>query len=259
MPPISRLLLHPPPSLPPPISLSVPSSHFPPSPPRLLPSTLSTSSPSALLSPPRAPTETGSLHLSGQPGPNRCLSHLPHSAASLFLCLVPGPLLISIRTTPPVYVQSSLRFLTPCRPMHFFPPTALFFFARLPYETVRGHVYPGSPPVCLTEPRALERPLSRPSSWKRTASRPGCLSLVFGIFHSPPFFCGGSKDVLVTSCTCARGAEAIPASNERLTLRLTVLGALPSYPTAPFTRKFSACSSQCTFDAWRHCAFLVIL
>jgi hypothetical protein len=121
------------------------------SPPRPLPP------PPAFSTPPTPPTlplhrplrpllehpRTQNAGLARPTTPVLCLSHLPHSAVSLFLCLV---LLLSIRTTLPVYEQS-LRFLPSRAPS---PPQHLSFFLVSLTEPPADTSVQGSPLDCLT-------------------------------------------------------------------------------------------------------------
>lgn len=85
----------------------LPTSLLPPSPPHLFLSNHPQPRPSSSFLPPRAPRETEWCCTSSAHFAVLYLSHLPHSVASLFLCLLPVHSSFSIRTRPPVYVQSS--------------------------------------------------------------------------------------------------------------------------------------------------------
>jgi hypothetical protein len=212
-----------------------------------------TTSPLTLLSLPRVHRETECCTYSAQLAV-LYLSHLPHSAVGLFLCLVPSPPSLSIRTTPPVYVQSSLRFLPPCRPVHLLPvfsPNCFIFLLVSLTESPADTSVLGSPPDPLSAPgpRMTSKLVSSQLVKASFSARVSVSSSPF----PTPFFVAvwlqeRREEVLVTSCAWARGPEAIPASNERLTLH-AVLDALPSYPTAVYPkRNFSACPSRCAFD-----------
>lgn len=177
------------------------------------------------------------LHL---PGPRRpfCafLTFLIWSLVCPFVSFLVA-LLLSIRTTPPVY-ERSLRFLPSRAP---FSPQHLYFFlvslTNHPWTRLSKVVH-WTVSLSLEHLSAHTAPNFRSwstRSWKRPMFRSGCLPssldpFVFGIPH-PPFFCGGLvTGRLVTSCASTRGPKVVPASNERLTLH-AVLSALPSYPT----------------------------